>query len=284
MVVDQPAPGQPWRDWEIELLVSAYFDLLAAESRGERPVKADINRRLQELLPSRTRGSIEYKLQNVSAVLHEQRVPFIDGYKPALNYQEALRRAVLQRIEDRHAVVEELEAYANSAPASPPLEIRLRDVLVERPEAGSRRTRSGLSISQGEWGAHRDAQLRRLGEAGERWVLGVERAELRANGRDDLAEQVEWTSRDRGDGFGYDVASFQPDGSPTHIEVKTTNLGARAPFFVTRNEVRRSAELSSTYRVYRVFHFGREPRLFVVPGSVADTFAIQPAVYEARLG
>ncbi len=284
MVVDQPAPGQPWRDWEIELLVSAYFDLLAAESRGERPVKADINRRLQELLPSRTRGSIEYKLQNVSAVLHEQRVPFIDGYKPALNYQDALRRAVLQRIEDRHAVVEELEAYANSAPASPPPEIRLRDVLVSRPDAARRRTRAGLSLSQGEWGAYRDAQLRRLGEAGERWVVGVERAELRAIGRDDLAQQVEWTSRERGDGFGYDVTSFEPDGSPTHIEVKTTNLGARAPFFVTRNEVARSAELSSTYRVYRVFDFSRDPRIFVVAGSVADTFAIQPAVYEARLG
>jgi hypothetical protein len=140
-----------------------------------------------------------------------------------------------------------------------------------------------LSITQGAWGALRDAQLRTLGEAGERWVTDLERAELEAVGRVDLARRVEWTSRDRGDGFGYDVASFEPDGLPIQIEVKTTNLGPRSPFYVTRNEVAKSEELADSYRLYRVFDFARDARVFVVPGSVRSAFEIEPMVYEARV-
>jgi hypothetical protein len=129
----------------------------------------------------------------------------------------------------------------------------------------------------------RDAQLRSLGQAGERWVTNVERAELRAVGRRDLADRVEWTSRDRGDGLGYDVSSFEPDGFPIQIEVKTTNLGERSPFYVTRNEVAKSADLSESFRLYRVFNFARDPRVFVVKGAVALGFKIEPMIFEARL-
>ena len=140
-----------------------------------------------------------------------------------------------------------------------------------------------LSLSQGEWGALRDLRLRSLGEAGERWVSEVERLELEAVGRSDLAAQIEWTAKERGDGFGYDIASFEPDGTPIQIEVKTTNLGQKAPFYVTRNEVTRSVELAPTYRLYRVFEFARSPRVFIVPGSVERSFDIAPMVYQANL-
>jgi hypothetical protein len=125
--------------------------------------------------------------------------------------------------------------------------------------------------------------MRSLGEAGERWVTQIERAELVAAGRADLAGRVEWTSRDRGDGFGYDIASFQADGMPIQIEVKTTNLGPRSPFYVTRNEVAKSEEFVDSYRLYRVFDFARDARVFVVPGPVRDGFSIEPMIYEARV-
>ena len=78
-------------------------------------------------------------------------------------------------------------------------------------------------------------------------------------------------------------ASFQSDGLPIQIEVKTTNLGPRSPFYVTRNEVAKSEELADTYRLYRVFDFARDARVFVVPGSVRDGFAIEPMDYVARV-
>jgi hypothetical protein len=279
---DQPQPGDSWRRWEIDALVASYFAMLDAEIRGERPVKADVNRALQDLLPARTRGSIEYKLQNVSAVLDEQHLPFIDGYKPARNFQADLREAVLAWVGGNRSVAEQIASYAEAVPPHVPAPTRMRDVLVDRPSPG-RRGGGGLSITQGAWGALRDAQMRSLGEAGERWVTDLERAELEAVGRVDLARRVEWTSRDRGDGFGYDVSSFEPDGRPIQIEVKTTNLGPRSPFYVTRNEVAKSDELGDTYRLYRVFDFARAARLFVVSGSVRSGFEIEPMVYQARV-
>ena len=277
-----PRPGESWRRWEIDALVASYFAMLDAERRGEQPIKAEVNRALQQLLPARTRGSIEYKLQNVSAVLEEQHRPFIDGYKPARNFQAELGQAVVDWVGSNRAIAEELASYGDSPPPQVLPPVRLRDVLVERPTPG-RGSKGGLSITQGAWGALRDAQMRSLGEAGERWVTEIERAELEAAGRTDLARRVEWTSRDRGDGYGFDVSSFQPDGLPIQIEVKTTNLGPRSPFFVTCNEVAKSEELADTYRLYRVFDFARDARVFVVPGCVRDGFAIEPMVYEARV-
>lgn len=257
--------------------------MLEAELRGERPVKSAFNRQLREILTARTHGSIEYKLQNVSAVLDEEHLPFIDGYKPARNFQDELRRAVLAWKAGNHVAAEELAIYGTTTP-TPDLEIRRRsEVVVPAPTGRTRSSsKSGLSLSQGEWGALRDLRLRTLGEA-ERWVSEIERLELHAIGREDLAAKVEWTAKERGDGFGYDVSSFEPDGTPIQIEVKTTNLGQRAPFYVTRNEVRRSEELAPTYRLYRVFDFARAPRVFIVPGSVERSFEIAPMVYQASL-
>jgi hypothetical protein len=71
--------------------------------------------------------------------------------------------------------------------------------------------------------AGRDERNRALGRAGEERVLAHERAALRTAGRDDLARKVRWVSEEDGDGAGYDIASFAPDGLPRLIEVKTTN-------------------------------------------------------------
>jgi hypothetical protein len=274
----------------VEALVASYFNLLNAEVHGERPIKAEANRVLQSRLPARSRGSIEYKLRNVSAVLNvrpvldDEHLPFIDGYKPATNFQGDLVQAVLDWVRGNRSIAEELASYGSAPPPASLPPSRLRDVVVERPTGTARRgPRGGLYLSQGAWGAFRDSQLRSLGEAGKRWVANLQRIELEAVGRADLAGRVEWTSKDRGDGFGYDISSFDPDGSPIQIEVKTTNLGPRSPFYVTRNELAKSEELADSYRLYRVFDFAREARLFIVPGSVAQGFAIEPLDYIARV-
>src|SRR5690606_644697 len=73
--------------------------------------------------------------------------------------------------------------------------------------------------------------------AGEERVLAHEWASLRSAGRDDLARKVRWVSEEDGDGAGYDIASFAPDGQARLIEVKTTNGWERTPFHITRNEL-----------------------------------------------
>ncbi|MGQ2903558.1 MAG: DUF3883 domain-containing protein [Neoaquamicrobium sediminum] len=90
--------------------------------------------------------------------------------------------------------------------------------------------------------AERDARNRALGRAGEQRILAHERASLVAAGRTDLAGRIRWVSQTDGDGAGYDILSFDPDGSDRLIEVKTTEGWERAPFHITRNEMAVAAE------------------------------------------
>jgi hypothetical protein len=133
-------------------------------------------------------------------------------------------------------------------------------------------------LTAGPIGALRDFQNRRLGTAGEEWVLDRERIELSRRGRSDLADQVDWVAQ-RGDGAGYDILSFRPDGLPLEIEVKTTNLGSRTPFFVTRWEVSVSRRDHDRYALYRVFDFRNEPRLYRLEGSIEDSARLEPTVF-----
>lgn len=272
--------GKAWTDSEIEAVVAAYFDLLAAELRGERPTKADVVRRLQAMMPARSTGSIEFKLSNISAVLDEIHEPWIDGYKPYHNYQGALKAAVLDRINRSHRVGEVMAEYvANSLPAPTRVPRATEDFLVPPPSVARRERRSSIGITTGAFGALRDLQNRQLGRAGEEYVLEAERQSLSRHGRRDLADKVEWTADVRGDGAGYDIASFRPDGSDLHIEVKTTNLGVRTPFHITRWEVAVSSIERDRWSLYRLFDFKSDPRMYRLDGPVEESARLEPTVF-----
>ena len=100
--------------------------------------------------------------------------------------------------------------------------------------------------------------------------------------RPDLARRVEWIADTRGDGAGYDIASFNPDASARLIEVKTTGLGKQFPFMVTANEVRVSAREPDGYHLYRVFEFATASRLYVLHGSLSERCRLEATQYRAR--
>jgi len=56
-----------------------------------------------------------------------------------------------------------------------------------------------------------------------------------------------------GDGAGYDVASFEVEGSERFIEVKTTRERPDTDCFVSANEVAFSAKHPETYLLYRLY-------------------------------
>ena len=72
-------------DWSGEqngAIVADYFAMLGADIAGRPYSKAAHNRLLQAVI-DRPRGSIEYKHQNISAVLKGLGEDWIPGYKPA---------------------------------------------------------------------------------------------------------------------------------------------------------------------------------------------------------
>lgn len=272
--------GDPWTELEIEAAVAAYVDMLGAQVRGERYSKADVVRRLHSLLPARSPGSIERKFQNISAVLDEVGTEWIDGYKPLPHYQYALRRAVLRDVGPGRRLAEALEAYSSTALVAPqPRPLATDDVLVEPPGSRSRSGGTSVGLSGGPVSALHDFQRRVLGAAGEEWVIALERERMRRLGRPDLSDRISWVSRNDGDGAGYDVGSFWPDGRRRMIEVKTTNLGPRTPFYITRWEIQTSTDNEASYSLYRVHGFARDPRIYVLDGNIQERARLEPKVF-----
>jgi hypothetical protein len=98
-------------------------------------------------------------------------------------------------------------------------------------------------------------ESRDLGKAGEKFVVEFGRDRLRRAGREDLADDVRWVSDLDGEGFCYDVRSFEPDGRERLLEIKTSCGHERTSFWLTRQEVEVAAERSEIYRIRRVFTF-----------------------------
>lgn len=76
-------------DWsvpEIEAAVDAYLKMLELEGVGQKLNKAHENRVLRaSALSTRTKGSVEFRMQNISRVLMTMDRHPIKGYKPAKN-------------------------------------------------------------------------------------------------------------------------------------------------------------------------------------------------------
>lgn len=124
----------------------------------------------------------------------------------------------------------------------------------------------------------REAANSELGLLGEKFVLKFEKARLIHAGKVNLAEGIEHTSQDLGDGTGYDIRSYEVNGTNRFIEVKTTCFSRYTPFYVTPNELRVSQEHAEKYNLYRVFQLKARPQLFISLGSIEKRFLLEPSL------
>jgi len=67
--------GSDWSRTDVELTVEFYLRMLEKELRRESYNKAEQNRLLQHRLDGRSKGAVEWKHQNISAVLIELGYP-----------------------------------------------------------------------------------------------------------------------------------------------------------------------------------------------------------------
>lgn len=282
--------AEGWSEAEVAATVADYFEMLGHEFRGEPYSKRDHNRRLRLLMPGRSAGAIEFKHANISALLIEQGFPYLEGYKPRSNYQERLRGEIAAHLV---ANAELLAAAAALVSAVAPLarsERAVSEILVPAPSRELRTNRiydRPIAPSVPLLGVNylqREAHNISLGNAGEAFVLDLEHRRLWEAGARHLADRIEHVSRTRGDGLGYDIASFDADGAERLIEVKTTGFGACTPFFASKREVSVSDERCEQFRLYRVFKFRAEPKVFVLTGSLRQSCVLDPVQYRATLG
>ncbi len=119
---------------------------------------------------------------------------------------------------------------------------------------------------------------RKRGVKAELFVREFEARRLTSNGRPDLADLVERVS-EYDVNAGFDIRSFEPDGSDRFIEVKSST-GTDVRFFLTRNEKRFMQERNETawlYFVSRVHQLSPSTSMIIAiptPLKILDRFAV----------
>ena len=275
-MTDDIKSGTPWQDDELDAILADYFVMLAADLAGVPYIKSKHSAALMSRI-GRSHRSVEFKHQNISAVLDELGLPWIPGYRPKSNYQNSIFDAV-DRYLTKHREIFEI------APTLPTLVSESSNVFVATPlptEADEQISARLQRLVRKFDPVERDHRNRILGKAGEAFVLEIERQRLAEANREDLARKIRWVSAEDGDGAGYDILSFDQGGRERLIEVKTTNGAARTPFFLTRNELDLATERRTDWHIYRVHLFAKNPRIFTISPPLECAVLLRPETWRA---
>lgn len=129
-----------------------------------------------------------------------------------------------------------------------------------------------------------EIENKKLGNIGELFILKYEKQKLKNKNLHDLAKKVKHISKEEGDGAGYDILSYNADGTEKKIEVKTTRGDINRPFYITRNELETSKSEKNHFYLYRVFDFDpvkNKGKCYIINGNLHDSLTLQSIVYEA---
>ena len=259
-----------WSNTEVQLIVADYFNMLSAELKGVAYSKAEHRRALLPLLNNRSEGSVEFKHQNISAILIELGQPYIKGYLPRFNYQQILKEAIIDYLDHNLKIEDQFRLFSDKVIEPKKSDFNFSKFIVEPPKANiavePRATyhRNPIKTNYLE----REQRNQNLGMLGEELVIEFEKWNLIHQGKEKLAEQVRWISKEDGDGAGFDILSRNLNGTDKYIEVKTTKLAKETPIFFSKNELDFSLENTRNFHLYRVFNFEEQAKMFTRNGAL----------------
>jgi hypothetical protein len=259
-----------WSIIEVELIIADYFSMFNSELKGETYSKAQHRRALLPLLNNRTAGSVEFKHQNISAALAKLGQPYIKGYLPRFHFQNTLEDKVIDFLIQSPKLELQFKKFAEKQIVKPTTRPNFDELIVAPPvmsfveEPKASYSRNPIKINYLE----REQNNRNLGILGEELVFEYEKWNLIRNGKEKLANQIKWISRDEGDGAGFDILSKNFDGRDKFIEVKTTKLSKNTPIFFSKNELDFSISEKDSFHLYRLFSFEKDAQMFMLQGSL----------------
>ena len=104
----------------------------------------------------------------------------------------------------------------------------------------------------------------KLGDRGEKLVFDMEVARLKDEGREDLIKKICRVSQ-KSDSYGYDILSYNSDGTKRYIEVKATSRSiGETNFYISANELRIAKEMGDDYYIYLVYDVkSTNPKIWV---------------------
>ena len=273
---------ESWSKIEVALIVADYFDMLIKELNRIPYKKADHRRQLLPLLKNRSEGSIEFKHQNISAILINIGRPYITGYLPRYNYQILLEDEVIDYLIHHPEIESDFQQFVEKDLIKPQIRLDFEKIIDTPPEIVSVTEpkvlyqHKPIKINYLE----KEQSNKALGLFGEELVIEYEKWNLIKLGKDELADKIEWISKLEGDGAGFDILSKNLNGTDKYIEVKTTRLGKETPFFFSSNELQFSIKKASYYHLYRLFNAENDVKLFQKNGALNSICKSVPTMYK----
>lgn len=113
-----------------------------------------------------------------------------------------------------------------------------------------------------------------IGDCAENFVLRYERWKNRT---------VEWVSKNKGDGLGYDILSTDKDGHRRYIEVKGTRGPENEIFYITATELAACEKYGDDYFLYRVYVKDGKQAITYYQGEEIVKLCNAPCLYAVKI-
>ncbi len=270
-----------WTIEEVILIVQDYFEMFQLELDAVPYNKTTHRRKLAPLLNNRN-NSIEFKHQNISAVLANMGLPYIKGYKPLFRYQQLLEDEVIVYLDRNKQFFEKgFQKFVDEKIEALSVKINFEKIVDKSPSKTKMQEKEPsfqpIKINY----LAKEQNNRNLGEKGEQLVYDFEKWRLIKAEKEKLAGKVEWVSKEKGDGMGSDILSKNNNGSDRFIEVKTTKLPKETPIYFSRNEWKFALLKDNEFFLYRVFNFNNKPQFFIKQGSYESFCRMLPQSFKA---
>src|SRR5690554_6011839 len=127
-----------WSNIEVELIVADYFSMLSKELSGQSYKKSEHRKQLLPILSNRSESSIEFKHQNISAVMINLGQPYIKGYLPRFNYQKILEEKVIEYLIGHLSIEEQFKQFAESDIIHLPVINDFSKLIVDAPKVSNK--------------------------------------------------------------------------------------------------------------------------------------------------
>jgi hypothetical protein len=131
----------------------------------------------------------------------------------------------------------------------------------------------------------KDKKLKEIGDSGEEYVLEYEKERLTNLNKPELIKKIKHVASIN-DTAGYDILSYNEDGTERFIEVKTTKGPEGTDFFISPNELKFSKDNKDNFYIYRVYEFIPEKKfgkMYITKGDVEENFNLTPLQYKVSL-
>jgi hypothetical protein len=281
-----------WKYEQFQLACDFYIQelkqfLLSKESRKQHDAINYLTTKL-----NKSNKAVRLKMHHISSILVNSDLPYLEYFSPIpcaeiglidWNETQALKTLLVEKFNDPR-FVEFLSSLSDKKDYPTNIEDSLQiesppeiDVFehLEVPEQPSLKIRPKIDYIE------REIRNTKLGEAGETWVINFEKKKLVEAGLAQLSNKIVWASKEIGDGLGYDIISYDTDGSKIYIEVKTTSLGKYSAFYLSQKEIEASSALGTRFVIYRIFDFDRSTKFFKVGNNLKDTLDLVATTFRA---